>query len=214
MSRLRLGVLVSGGGTTMQNLAEVIALGERGGGGVDAEIVVCIASNGECLAAERAKRLGIPAEVIARKDSGTLEEFSERIAGALRRHQVELVLMAGFLSLWKIPADFKGRVMNIHPALLPKFGGKGMHGEKVHAAVLAAGETESGCTVHWATDEYDAGPMILQRRVPVLAGDTVETLAKRVFAAECEAYPEAVRGFIAGKREQESEARGSADGGV
>lgn len=191
---LRLGILVSGGGTTMQNLAEVIARGE-----LDAQIVCCIASNAQCFALERAKKLDIPAEVILRRESGSLEAFSERIAGALRKHQVELALMAGFLSLWMIPPDFQGRVMNIHPALLPKFGGKGMHGEKVHEAVLAAGEKESGCTVHWANDEYDNGPIIVQKKVPVIPGDTAKTLAQRVFAVECEAYPEAVRMFIAGQ---------------
>ena len=174
----------------MQNLAEVIARGE-----LDAEIVCCIASNPGCLAIERARRLGIPVEVIVRRAAGSLEEFSRRIAQALRKYQVDLALMAGFLSLWKIPPDFTGRVMNIHPALLPKFGGKGMHGEHVHAAVLAAGETESGCTVHFADNTYDNGPIIVQRRVPVLPGDTVETLAKRVFEQECLAYPEAIRKF-------------------
>jgi len=194
MKPLRLGILVSGGGTTMQNLAEVIARGE-----LNAQIACCIASNQECFAIERAKKLAIPVEVISRKQSGTLDTFSDHIAATLRRHHVDLVLMAGFLSLWKIPHDFSGRVMNIHPALLPKFGGKGMHGEKVHEAVLAAGETQSGCTVHWATDDYDSGPIIVQKKVPVLPGDSPHSLAARVFEAECEAYPEAVQLFIAGK---------------
>lgn len=190
MRHLRLGVLVSGGGTTLQNLADVIARGE-----LDAELVVCIASNAHCFGIERAKRLGIPVAIVTRKEAGTLAEFSRRIAETLREFKVDLALMAGFLSLWEIPADFTGRVMNIHPALLPKFGGKGMHGEHVHAAVLAAGETESGCTVHFADNAYDHGPIILQKKVPVLPGDSAETLAKRVFAAECAAYPEAVRQY-------------------
>jgi folate-dependent phosphoribosylglycinamide formyltransferase PurN len=107
--------------------------------------------------------------------------------------------MAGFLSLWTIPPDFHNRVMNIHPALLPKYGGKGMHGHHVHEAVLAAGETESGCTVHFADNSYDTGPIILQRKVPVLPNDTPDTLAARVFEQERIAYPEAVRRFIAGE---------------
>ncbi len=188
MNHPRLGILVSGGGTTMQNLAETIARGE-----LDAQIVCCIASNSKCFAIERARRLHIPVEIITRKEAGTLQEFSRRIADALRRHHVDLALMAGFLSLWEIPDDLRGRVLNIHPALLPKFGGQGMHGHHVHEAVLAAGETASGCTVHYADNTYDTGPIIVQRRVPVLPADTPDTLAARVFEQECIAYPEAIR---------------------
>ena len=107
----------------------------------------------------------------------------------------DLVCNCGFLRLLLVPPAWEGKVMNIHPALLPKYGGKGMWGDHVHRAVLAAGEKESGCTVHFVTNEYDAGPVILQRRVPVREGDTVDSLAARVFAEECEAYPEAVRLF-------------------
>jgi formyltetrahydrofolate-dependent phosphoribosylglycinamide formyltransferase len=174
----------------MQNLAEVIARRE-----LDAEIVCCIASNSRCYGIERARKLGIPVAIIPRKEFAGVEDFSAKIAQTLREYRVDLALMAGFLSLWTIPEDYWGKVMNIHPALLPKYGGQGMHGERVHAAVLAAGETESGCTVHFADNAYDRGPIILQRRVPVMAGDTVETLAKRVFEQECIAYPEAVRRF-------------------
>ena len=191
MKPLHLGVLVSGGGTTMQNLAEVIARGE-----LDARIVVCIASNSQCYAIERSRKLNFPVEIITRKTGGSIDRFSDHIAEALRRFEVDLALMAGFLSLWHIPGDFSGRVMNIHPALLPKFGGQGMHGHRVHQAVLAARETESGCTVHYADNVYDHGPIILQRRVPVLPGDTAETLAARVFEQECIAYPEAIRQHI------------------
>jgi phosphoribosylglycinamide formyltransferase 1 len=192
ISPLRLGVLVSGGGTTMQNLAETIERGE-----LAAQIVCCIASNPNCQAIERARKLHIPVEIITRKSAGSLEAFSMQIAEALRAHRVDLALMAGFLSLWNIPPDFSGRVMNIHPALLPKFGGQGMHGRHVHEAVLAAGETESGCTVHFADNVYDHGPIIIQRRVPVLPGDTPDALAARVFEQECLAYPEAIRQYIA-----------------
>jgi folate-dependent phosphoribosylglycinamide formyltransferase PurN len=107
--------------------------------------------------------------------------------------------MAGFLQLLRIPDDFAGRVLNIHPALLPAFGGQGMYGRRVHKAVLAAGVKESGCTVHVADNEYDHGPIVLQRTVEVRPDDTPEALADRVFAAECEAYPEAIRLFAEGK---------------
>jgi folate-dependent phosphoribosylglycinamide formyltransferase PurN len=103
--------------------------------------------------------------------------------------------MAGFLSLWRIPEDRFGWVINIHPALLPDFGGKGMYGHRVHEAVLAAGRTESGCTVHFCDNEYDHGPIILQRKVRIKPNDTADTLAARVFEQECVAYPEAVRLF-------------------
>jgi phosphoribosylglycinamide formyltransferase 1 len=191
---LRLGILVSGGGTTMQNLAETIARRE-----LDAQIVCCISSNHRCFAIKRAQNLHIPLEIITPRESGTVEEFSRRLADSLRRHRVDLVLMAGFLSLWQIPDDLRGRVLNIHPALLPKFGGKGMHGHHVHEAVLAARETESGCTVHFADNAYDHGPIILQRRVPVLPTDTPDTLAQRVFQQECLAYPEAIRLVASGQ---------------
>jgi formyltetrahydrofolate-dependent phosphoribosylglycinamide formyltransferase len=198
VNHLRLGVLISGGGTTLQNLAEVIAKGE-----LDAEIVCVIASNSACFGIERARRLNLPVHVITRRAAGTLETFSNQIADTLRRYKVDLALMAGFLSLWTIPDDFQGRVLNIHPALLPKFGGKGMHGHHVHEAVLAAGEQESGCTVHFADNTYDSGPVILQKKVPVLPGDTADTLAARVFEQERQAYPEAIRLVASGQAMKE-----------
>ena len=119
--------------------------------------------------------------------------FSETIFDLCRKADVDLVTLAGFLCHLEIPDDFAGRVMNIHPALIPAFCGKGMYGEKVHAAVLERGCKVSGCTVHFADNEYDHGPIILQRAVPVLDDDTPDTLAARVFEQECEAYPEAIR---------------------
>ncbi len=190
---LKLGILLSGGGTTLQNLADVIARRE-----LPAQIVCVIASNAHCYGIQRAKNLHIPTHIITRKDHPTLAGFSETIAQTLRDHQVDLTLMAGYLSLWTIPPDFAGKVMNIHPALLPKFGGKGMHGHHVHEAVLAAREIESGCTVHFADNSYDTGPIILQRKVPVFPTDTAEILAARVFVEECIAYPEAVRRYAGG----------------
>ena len=115
------------------------------------------------------------------------------------RAGADLVCLAGFLQLVLIPDDFAGRVLNIHPSLIPAFCGKGYHGRAVHEAVLAAGVKITGCTVHFADNEYDRGPIVLQRTVPVLDDDTADTLAARVFAAECEAYPEAI-GLFADRR--------------
>ena len=184
----RLAILISGGGTTLQNLAAAIAAGQ-----LHASIACVIASNPKCFGIQRAKNLHLPTFIITRKDFPTLDLFSAQIASTLRQHAVDLACMAGFLSLWTIPPDFRGRVLNIHPALLPKFGGRGMHGRHVHEAVLAAGETESGCTVHLADDTYDTGPILIQRRCPVLPTDTPDTLAARVFEQECLAYPAAIR---------------------
>ena len=194
---LPLVVLLSGGGTTMLNLAERIA-----DGSLHAEIKLVIASNDTSAATgiERAEQLALPCRVIRRKDYADTAAFSDAVFSAVRDAGCELICMAGFLSLLVIPEDFERRVMTIHPSLLPAFGGKGMHGRHVHEAVIAAGETESGCTVHFADNTYDTGPMILQKRCPVRPDDTPESLAARVFEQECEAYPEAIRRFIAEQR--------------
>jgi len=115
------------------------------------------------------------------------------VTQVLERYPIDLVLLAGFVHLYLFPPKWAGRVLNIHPALLPRFGGKGFYGRRVHEAVLRSGARESGCTVHFADERYDHGPIILQKKVPVLPGDTPESLAERVFQAECEAYPEAIR---------------------
>jgi phosphoribosylglycinamide formyltransferase-1 len=125
--------------------------------------------------------------------------FAEEVWAAVRGFSPDLVCFAGWLHLVPIPPDFRHRVLNIHPALLPAFGGKGMYGRRVHEAVLAAGVKVSGCTVHFADETYDTGPILVQKCVPVKEGDDPDTLAARVFAAECEAYPEAI-GLIAAGR--------------
>jgi phosphoribosylglycinamide formyltransferase-1 len=179
-------VLVSGSGTTLQNFIDRIAAGT-----FDARIAGVVSSKLDAFGVERAKRAGLPVAVEP-KGPG----FPDRVWAAVRRFAPDYVCLAGWLHLLPIPADFRGKVLNIHPALLPKYGGKGMYGRHVHEAVLAAGDKESGCTVHFADDTYDTGPIVLQKRVPVLPGDTPETLAARVFAAECEAYPEAIRRLV------------------
>lgn len=192
---LPIAVLLSGGGTTMVNLAERIAAGT-----LDAEIKLVIASNDKAGGIEKAKKLGLPCGVVKRKDFADSAAFSQRVFDRVRTAGCDLACLAGFLSLLVIPDDFRGRVMNIHPSLLPAFGGKGMHGHHVHEAVIAAGEKVSGCTVHFADNTYDTGPIVLQRKCPVLSSDTAESLAARVFEQECLAYPEAISAFIENRR--------------
>jgi formyltetrahydrofolate-dependent phosphoribosylglycinamide formyltransferase len=187
-------VLASAGGTTLQNLLDRIAAGR-----LRAQVAAVVSNNTDAFVLERARRAGIAAYVVDRKQAGTREEFSHRIFDYCRDAQADLVCMAGFLQLIQVPDDFLGRVMNIHPALIPAFCGKGYYGHHVHEAVLAYGAKVSGCTVHFADNEYDHGPIILQRSVPVLDDDTPDRLALRVFGQECEAYPEAIRLFAEGK---------------
>lgn len=191
---IRLGVLLSGSGSTLQNLIERIDSGR-----LRARIVCVVSSKAEAFGVERARRAQLPVEVVERKACSTREEFSKRILDHCRAAQVELVCMAGFLQLLQISNDYLGRVMNIHPALLPAFGGKGYHGLRVHEAALEVGVKVSGCTVHFADNEYDHGPIILQRVVEVEDDDTPESLQARVFAAECEAYPRAIELFAEGR---------------
>ena len=186
----RLAVLISGGGTTMLNLADHIDAGS-----LDASIALVLASNDTAAAAglARAAGRGLPTVTARRRDFADASTFSDHVFRLVRDHDADLVCLAGFLSLLVIPDDYAGRVLNIHPSLLPKFGGQGMHGRHVHEAVLAAGETVTGCTVHLADNTYDTGPILLQRTCPVLPDDTPDTLAARVFALECDAYPDAIR---------------------
>ncbi|MBX7102919.1 MAG: phosphoribosylglycinamide formyltransferase [Gemmataceae bacterium] len=183
---LRLAVLLSGSGRTLQNL-----LDQERRNDWPARVVVAISNRADAYGLVRAREHGVPTAVVTRKENPG-DEFSRRIFDACRDGGVDLVCLAGFLQLLAIPPDFSGRVVNIHPSLLPKFGGPGMYGLHVHEAVLAAGESESGCTIHFCTDQYDQGQVILQKRVPVLSDDSPESLADRVFAAECVAYPEAI----------------------
>ena len=192
---IRLAVLLSGAGTSLQNILNRIADGR-----LNAEVVAVISNNANAFGLERAKRGKIPAYVVHRKETGSLgefslAEFSERMFTHCRQAHADLVCLAGFLQLIEVPDDFLGRVMNIHPALIPAFCGKGFYGHHVHEAVLAYGAKVSGCTVHFADNHYDHGPIILQHSVPVLDDDTPDSLSARVFAAECEAYPEAIRLF-------------------
>jgi phosphoribosylglycinamide formyltransferase-1 len=191
-SLLPIAVLISGGGTTLRNLIEKIRTES-----LPVDIRLVISSSPKAKGLEFANAAGIKSLVVEKKKELSDSEFSEAVFGPCRDADVKYVVMGGYLKHVLIPPDFENRVINIHPALLPGFGGKGMYGHHVHEAVLAAGAKESGCTVHFVDNVYDHGPVILQRKVEVKAGDTPETLQARVFAAECDAYPEALRQLAA-----------------
>ena len=194
MAAVRLVVLISAGGTTLQNLIDRI-FDRR----LPATIVEVISSNRDVYGLERARKAAIPSAVITRKECGSAEEFSRRIFDRCREAKTDLVCMAGFLQLVHIPKDFEHRVMNIHPSLIPAFCGKGFYGEHVHEAALASGAKITGCTVHFADNEYDHGPIIVQKAVAVKDDDTSERLMARVYEQECEAYPEAIQLFADGR---------------
>jgi formyltetrahydrofolate-dependent phosphoribosylglycinamide formyltransferase len=188
---LRIAVLISGAGTTLRNLIDKIAAG-RLRAQIAAVISSSAAAKGLRHAAAAKTPASIPASVIEPKSFASPAAFSSAVFDKCRAAKADLVVMGGWLKLLLIPPDFAGRVINIHPALIPMFCGKGMYGQRVHEAVLAAGAKVSGCTVHFVDDHYDHGPIIAQRAVPVLAGDTPDSLAARVFAAECELYPQVI----------------------
>ena len=192
--KLRIGILLSGGGRTMENIQQEISAGN-----LNAEIVLVISSRSSVKGIDRAKNIGIVPKIIRKKDYDNIARFSAAITYELEEAKVDLVVQAGWLCLWQIPGNYKNRVMNIHPALLPSFGGRGMWGHHVHEAVLKTGCKVSGCTVHFCTNEYDKGPIIVQRTCPVEDDDTPDTLAAKVFEQECLAYPQAIKLFAQGK---------------
>jgi phosphoribosylglycinamide formyltransferase-1 len=191
---IRLAAFVSAGGTTLQNLLDRSADGR-----LRAQVALVASSRADAFALQRARRAGVPTAVVERKACGSREEFSQRLFDLCRQARIDLVCLAGFLQLIQVPPDFEHRVMNIHPALIPAFCGKGFYGHHVHEAVLAYGAKVSGCTVHFADNVYDHGPIVLQRVVPVHDDDTPDSLAARVFEQECEAFPEAIHLFAEGR---------------
>jgi formyltetrahydrofolate-dependent phosphoribosylglycinamide formyltransferase len=197
---LRLGALLSGGGRTVLNLADRIADGT-----LPAEIALVIASRADVAGVQRARERGLEVLVADLRDFESADELHDTITSWLLERDVGLVCLCGYLRWFRLDKPYRGRAMNIHPALLPDFGGTGMYGLRVHRAVLASGATVSGCTVHFLDDQYDHGPIILQRECPVLPGDDEQTLADRVFEQECLAYPEAVRLFADGRLRLEGE---------
>jgi formyltetrahydrofolate-dependent phosphoribosylglycinamide formyltransferase len=193
VKKLRLAVLVSGGGTTLRNLLDRIKAGT-----LAAEIAVVISSNPRSPGLAMAEAAGIATKIITTKEFPSVSDFSESIFAACDAAKTDYVICAGFLKRLAIPARYAERVVNIHPSLIPSFCGTGMYGHHVHEAVLAAGAKLSGCTVHFVDDHYDHGPIIAQRAVPVLLGDTPASLAARVFAQECELYPTVINWLAAG----------------
>jgi len=194
MTPFRIAVLISGGGTTLLNLLEKIAAGR-----LPVEIALVISSSPAARGLQFAADAGISSKVISRGRFANQDEFSRAVFDPCRQAGVDLVVLGGFLKRLTIPEDFANRVVNIHPALVPAFCGDGFYGHHVHEAVLKYGAKLSGCTVHFADNQYDHGPVILQKVVPVLDNDTPDSLAARIFQAECQAYPEALQLIAAGR---------------
>lgn len=194
--RLKVGVLASGGGTNLQAI-----LDRASDGRLDAEVTIVISDVADAYALERARLAGVHAAFVNPRDFPDREAFNQALIQRLRDHGVELVALAGYL---RITTDsfvdaFEGRIMNIHPSLVPAFCGKGMHGLRVHQAALDYGVKLTGCTVHFVTKQVDAGPIIIQRAVAVMDDDTAETLSARVLRQEHEAYSEAIQLLAEGR---------------
>lgn len=189
MTKLRLGILASHGGTNLQSIIDSCEASR-----IPAEVVVVISNNGQSGALERARKHRIDAVHLSNKHYPDNEDLDEAIVKVLGEHEVDLVCLAGYMKKRgpKFLSAFKNRILNIHPALLPKFGGKGFYGMRVHEAVLAAEEKESGVTVHIVDEKYDHGSILAQKRVPVLPDDTPETLAARILVEEHKIYSEVI----------------------
>lgn len=191
---LRVAVLLSGEGTSLENLCEQIDKGH-----VPARVVAVVSSKRDAGGLRRAENRGIPARTVARRKHRDLDEFNDHIHAFLGEHDVELVALLGFLSPFQLRGRYEGRALNVHPALIPAFSGQGFYGRRVYEAVLAKGVKITGATVHFVDEEYDHGPIICQEAVPVREADTLETLQARVTEAERRLVPAAVRAFAEGR---------------
>lgn len=187
-NKKKLAVFVSGAGTNCENIIRYFRGSERG------EVALVLSTTTGCLALEKAQRLGVPTMFMSREDFRS----GNRLLPVMDSFKIDFIVLAGFLQL--VPDFLLGRfdhaIINIHPALLPKFGGKGMYGHHVHEAVKAAGETETGMTVHWVTKDYDAGEIIAQFRVPVYPEDTPDDIAYREHLLEMEHFPKVIEGLL------------------
>jgi len=190
---LRIAVLLSGSGTSLENLLEHI---DRG---LPARVCVVISSKEDAYGLERARRRDIPTAVVSRRALRDIDAFNDALHAELARHEVDLVALLGFLSLFQSRGKYDGRTINVHPALIPAFSGPGFYGHRVHEAVLEKGAKVSGATVHFTDDAYDRGPILVQEAVPVLESDTPDSLAARVQAAERRLVPEAIRLIAEGR---------------
>jgi formyltetrahydrofolate-dependent phosphoribosylglycinamide formyltransferase len=193
-SPIRLAVLLSGSGRTLQNF-----LDRSAGGALKARVVKVVSSRPDAYGLVRAQEAGVPTAVVRRRDFPDIESFSRALTEQLDECEPDLVALAGFMCYYRVPERYINRMMNIHPALLPSFGGPGFYGDRVHEAVLRHGCKVSGCTVHFVDNVYDHGPIIVQRAVEVEEDDDAHSLAARVFEQELEAYPEAVNLFADGR---------------
>jgi phosphoribosylglycinamide formyltransferase-1 len=193
---VRIGVLVSGTGTTLQAILDACRAGE-----VPGQVVVVVSSRPEAFALQRARSTGVPALVLVPGDFPSRQVYDAALADLLDAWEVDLVCLAGFVRILgpEFVRRFSGRILNIHPSLLPAFGGPGMYGERVHEAVLRSGAKISGCTVHLVDETPDGGPIVLQAAVPVRDDDTVATLAARVAEQERRLYPQAIRLYALGR---------------
>ncbi len=191
---MRIAVLISGTGRTLRNMLRRIETGE-----LSAAVCLVISSTPNARGLQYAEKSSIPLDVIEREDSPTREAFSRAIFDRVRPAEADLVALGGFVKWLWVPPDFANRVVAIHPSLVPAFCGKGFYGQHVHEAVLEYGVKITGCTVHLVDNDYDHGPVVLQSPVPVLEGDTLDSLEARVFAAECEAYPKALQLIAQGR---------------
>jgi len=187
---LKIAVLLSGSGRTLQNFIDLRRAGE-----LDVEIPIVIGSKLNLKGLQRAADANLPTAIADRRQFASSADYCDNIFNLCDQAKIDLICLAGWLCLLHLPDRYKGRAMNIHPALLPAFGGKGMFGHHVHQAVIDHGCKISGCTVHFLDSAYDTGPIILQRTCPVLDDDTADTLADRVFNEELIAYPQAIRLF-------------------
>ena len=199
MGQMRVAVLASGGGSNLQQLLDRFP--DRDDSGKNARICLLITDRHGIGAIERARKAGVPVEVIPPRDYASPDSFGAQLLELFREHGVELIVLAGYLKMIpdNLVSAFSNRIVNIHPALLPAFGGKGMYGHHVHEAVLASGVKLSGCTVHFVNDQYDRGPIIAQRAVPVYHDDTPEDVAARVLVQEHRLLPEVVELIAAGR---------------
>jgi phosphoribosylglycinamide formyltransferase 1 len=191
---IKIAVLISGSGTTLQNIIDCCA-----SGAIDGEVVCVLASRADAYGLTRAENAGIPNTAVLRKEHDNANDFSQAIWNFVDPHKPDLIVLAGFMSLLNVPDYYDGRIMNVHPALIPAFCGKGMYGHHVHEAVIAYGAKLSGVTVHYVDGEYDNGPIIMQSTVPVNEDDTADTLAERVQAEERAIYPKAIQLFAEGR---------------